>query len=95
MLQVRADNLRTELDWSRLVQLLNNDPVENLDDGECTIKNSVEKMQSLRDQVKSLEEEQDLAFGDLAIKEDALSDAEDKIGQRQNLCTNKSCSTLR
>ena len=75
MLQAQADVVSTHKDWSSLVQQLSPNPVDNLSDGDCTIKDALE-------QIRSLQEEQNLAFEDLASKDEALANAEDRIGQK-------------
>ena len=76
MLQAQADVVSTKNDWSRIVNQLSPDPLDNLSDGECIIQNAL-------DQIKGLQEEQSLAFEDLASKDEALANAEDKIGQNR------------
>lgn len=60
-------------DWTAAVQQLCPEPVESLSQGRAVIADAL-------DQIQSLQEQQGLAFEDLASKEEALSAAEDRTG---------------
>ncbi len=72
--QAAAAANRAVTEWTALVQQLADSPVASPGDGQTVVTNAIQHAQDL-------EEQQRHAFSDLASKDEALCDAEHKLGK--------------